>query len=188
MEVPIENQTASGIKCLRPVGRPGYDADHAENLAWGDGSGRAEPCCPVLGQHQRTLPQAQVFPAAEWARHTDPASAGYCQPGLDAATTQAKGMATTAAMAVVGGRVLWDYGDQQFISYLASVRKSILAMLFGNYVERGTIKLDKTMKDLNITDVQGLLPREQQATSLQSSGRAVRRVPSGGQCRVGRGR
>ena len=76
-------------------------------------------------------PQAQVFPAAEWARHTDPAAAGYCQPGLDAATTRAKGMATTAAIAVVGGRVLWDYGDQQFISYLASVRKSILAMMFG---------------------------------------------------------
>ena len=79
-------------------------------------------------------------------------------------------MATTAAVAVVGGRVLWDYGDQQLISYLASVRKSILAMLFGNYVERGTIKLDKTMKDLNITDVQGLLPREQQATTLHLLG------------------
>ena len=112
------------------------------------------------------LPQAPVFPAAEWARHTDPAAAGYCQPGLDAATTRARGMATTAATAVVGGRVLWDYGDQQFISYLASVRKSILAMLFGIHVERGTIKLDRTLKDLNITDVQGLLPREQQATIL----------------------
>jgi CubicO group peptidase (beta-lactamase class C family) len=110
-------------------------------------------------------PQAQVFPGAEWARHAGPGAAA-CQPGLDAATTRAKGMATTAAIAVVGGRVIWDYGDQQFISYLASVRKSILAMLFGNYVERGTIKLDKTLKDLNITDVRGLLPREQQATVL----------------------
>ena len=102
------------------------------------------------GSISATPPQAQVFPGAEWARHADPATAGYCQPGLDAASTQAKGMATTAAVAVVGGRVLWDYGDQQLVSYLASVRKSILAMLFGNYVERGTIKLDKTMEDLNI--------------------------------------
>ena len=47
------------------------------------------------GSISATLPQGQVFPAAEWARHTDPASAGYCQPGLDAATTRAKGMATT---------------------------------------------------------------------------------------------
>jgi CubicO group peptidase (beta-lactamase class C family) len=120
----------------------------------------------IPGRIGAALAQAPVFPAAEWARHTDPTTAGYCQPGLDAATTRARGMATTAAIAVVGGRVLWDYGDQQLISYLASVRKSILAMLFGTYVERGTIKLDKTMKDVNVTDVQGLLPREQQATIL----------------------
>lgn len=122
----------------------------------------------VLFAGRGTSAQSQppVFPTSEWARYSDPKAAGYCQPGLDAATARAKGMATTAAIAVVGGRVLWDYGDQQFVSYLASVRKSILAMLFGNYVERGTIKLDKTLKDLNISDVQGLLPREQQATIL----------------------
>jgi CubicO group peptidase (beta-lactamase class C family) len=73
-------------------------------------------------------------------------------------------MATTAATVIVGGRVLWDYGDQAAISYLASVRKSILAMMYGPYVASGTIKLDRTMKDLGITDVQGLLPREQEAT------------------------
>jgi CubicO group peptidase (beta-lactamase class C family) len=139
---------------------------------WRGATGAVALALVVLcsGRISATLPQAQVFPAAEWARHTEPAAAGYCQPGLDAATTRAQGMATTAAIAVVGGRVLWDYGDQQFISYLASVRKSMLAMLFGSYVERGTIKLDKTMKDLNITDVQGLLPREQQATILNLLG------------------
>jgi CubicO group peptidase (beta-lactamase class C family) len=75
-------------------------------------------------------------------------------------------MATTAAIAVVGGRVLWDYGDQAFVSYLASVRKSILAMMYGRYVADGTIRLSKTLEDLNVTDVQGLLPREQTATVL----------------------
>jgi CubicO group peptidase (beta-lactamase class C family) len=120
--------------------------------------------CP--GGMTAAPPQGPVFPGAEWARQVDPSAAGYCQAGLEAATTRARGMATTAAIAVVGGRVLWDYGDQQVVSYLASVRKSILAMLYGKYVERGTITLDKTLKDLNISDVQGLLPREQQATIL----------------------
>ncbi|HVQ40645.1 MAG TPA: hypothetical protein VMS54_00490, partial [Vicinamibacterales bacterium] len=103
---------------------------------WRGATGAVALALVVLssGRISATLTQAQVFPAAEWARPANPAAAGYCQPGLDAATTRAKGMATTAAIAVVGGRVLWDYGDQQFISYLASVRKSILAMLFGNYV------------------------------------------------------
>lgn len=114
--------------------------------------------------------QGPVFPAAEWNRHADPSAAGYCQPGLDAATTRARSLATTAATVVVGGRVLWDYGDPQVVTYLASVRKSILAMLFGKYVERGTIRLDKTMKELKITDVQGLLPEEQHATILHLLG------------------
>ena len=79
-------------------------------------------------------------------------------------------MATTGAMAIVRGRVLWEYGDLQFVSYLASVRKSILAMQFGPYVRSGRIRLDKTLKELGITDLQGLLPAELEATSLDLLG------------------
>jgi CubicO group peptidase (beta-lactamase class C family) len=120
----------------------------------------------------RASPQqaAGVYPATDWVRIADPAAAGYCQAGLDAATAKAKSMATTSATAVVGGRVLWDYGDQAFVSYLASVRKSLLAMMYGKYVAAGRIALNKSMKDLNITDVQGLLPREQEATVLDLLG------------------
>jgi len=110
--------------------------------------------------------RAAVYPTGEWGRVADPAAAGYCQAGLDAATAKARAMATTSATVVVGGRVLWDYGDQAFVSYLASVRKSILAMMFGKYVAAGTVSVNKSMKALNITDVQGLLPREQEATVL----------------------
>lgn len=111
-------------------------------------------------------PAAPLFPGAAWERIADPTSVGYCQPGLDAATAEARQLATTAATVIVGGRVLWDYGDQRAISYLASVRKSLLAMLYGNYVASGKIRLDKTLKDLQITDVGGLLPRELDATVL----------------------
>jgi len=65
---------------------------------------------------------------------------------------------------VVGGRVLWEYGDVSRRSYLASVRKSILAMLYGKYVANGTIRLDKTLEELGMDDHRGLLPHEQQAT------------------------
>jgi CubicO group peptidase (beta-lactamase class C family) len=124
------------------------------------GAGRAAE------QQARPAASAAIFPGAEWERVADPATAGYCQAGLDAATARAKQLATTAATVVVGGRVLWDYGDQQLVTYLASVRKSILAMMFGSYVASGRIRLDKTMKELNVTDVQGLLPRELEATVL----------------------
>jgi CubicO group peptidase (beta-lactamase class C family) len=110
--------------------------------------------------------QAPVFPGASWERVADPEAAGYCQPGLDAATARAKELATTGAMAIVGGRVLWEYGDLQFVSYLASVRKSILAMQFGLPVKNGRIRLNRTLEELGITDHQGLLPSELEATTL----------------------
>jgi CubicO group peptidase (beta-lactamase class C family) len=73
-------------------------------------------------------------------------------------------MATTGFVAVVGGRVLMDYGDLQAISYLASVRKSVLSMLYGIYVERGAIDLDQTLEQLGIDDHGGLSAEERQAT------------------------
>jgi CubicO group peptidase (beta-lactamase class C family) len=67
-------------------------------------------------------------------------------------------------MAVVGGRVLYEYGDVTTVTYLASVRKSVLAMLFGNYVANGKIRLAKTLAELKIDDHQGLTASEKEAT------------------------
>ena len=105
-----------------------------------------------------------VYPAAEWERIADPSTAGYCADKLNLVTTRAKQLSTTAIMAVVGGRVLYEYGDPTTVSYLASVRKSVLAMMFGSYVASGKIRLDKTLADLKIDDHGGLLETEKQAT------------------------
>jgi CubicO group peptidase (beta-lactamase class C family) len=122
----------------------------------------AIPVRPLLAG----IPQgtAHVFPGAEWARISDPKTIGYCQDRLDIATSRVKDLPTTGMVAIVHGRVLWEYGDLKRVSYLASVRKSILAMLYGNYVKSGRIRLDKTMADLKIDDVGGLLPAEKEAT------------------------
>lgn len=112
--------------------------------------------------HAAVQTPSHVFPGAEWERVRDPKTIGYCR--LDAATTRAKTLATTGMVVIVGGRVLWEYGDLARVSYLASVRKSILAMLYGNYVASGRIKLDASMADLKIDDVEGLLPAEKAAT------------------------
>ena len=110
----------------------------------------------------RTSPA--VFPGADWERIADPKIVGYCADKLDLVTARAKGLSTTAIMAIVGGRVLYEYGDVTAVSYLASVRKSVLAMLFGKYVKNGAIKLDKTLAELKIDDHGGLLPSEKEAT------------------------
>jgi len=108
--------------------------------------------------------QAPVVPGTEWAHVGDLKVAGYCQAPLDAVSTHLKTLGTTAMTVVVGGKVLLEYGPQAEVTYLASVRKSILAMMFGKYVANGTIRLDATMAELGIDDVQGLLPKEQTAT------------------------
>jgi CubicO group peptidase (beta-lactamase class C family) len=105
-----------------------------------------------------------VFPAEEWERIDNPAAAGYSAEGLDKVTEFLKTLDTSALMAVVGGRVLFEYGDLKELSYLASCRKSILAMLYGKYVTDGTIRLSTTLEGLGIDDIGGLLPVERKAT------------------------
>lgn len=70
----------------------------------------------------------------------------------------------TGLMLIHNGKVVFDYGDIKENSYIASCRKSILAMIFGKYVENGTIDLNKTIKQLGINDVEGILPIEHKAT------------------------
>jgi len=110
-------------------------------------------------------PQSDVvFPGSTWERVGDPASSGFSADGLDQVTAYTEQQNTTAAMAVVSGRVIWEYGDVSSVSYLASVRKSVLAMLYGNYVADGTIDLDMTLEQMGMDDVGGLSEQERQAT------------------------
>lgn len=64
----------------------------------------------------------------------------------------------------VHGKPIFHYGDISQTSYLASARKSLIAMLYGPSVERGTIRLDATLSELGFDDVGGLLPIERTAT------------------------
>lgn len=105
-----------------------------------------------------------VYPGETWERIKDPSSAGYSAEGLEKVHEYVKTLDTTGLMVVVGGKVLFEYGDLKQLSYLASVRKSILSILYGKYVTDGTIRLNTTLEELGITDNEGLLPVEQKAT------------------------
>jgi CubicO group peptidase (beta-lactamase class C family) len=125
------------------------------------------PVAPVLAQSAVAEATAtHVYPAAAWDRVATPDDAGWSAAGLEAVRDRLSDMSTTGMMAVVGGRVLFDYGDVERVSYLASVRKSILSMLYGIYRERGAIDLNRTLEQLGIDDVQGLTAAEKQARVL----------------------
>ena len=64
----------------------------------------------------------------------------------------------------VDGKIMFSYGDIAEVSVIASCRKSVLGMLYGKYVENGTIDLGLTVGELGIDDLGGLLPQEKLAT------------------------
>jgi len=105
-----------------------------------------------------------VFPDKEWQPIERPESVGFSSARLAALRSWLQSLDTTAMMVVVGGRSLFTYGDVTHVSYLASGRKSVLALLYGRYVENGTIDVEKKLSDLKFTDVGGLLPRELNAS------------------------
>ena len=83
-----------------------------------------------------------VYPRATWEKVPNPELAGYRSSALDSLTSYLKTIPTTGLVVTVHGRVLYSYGDLLEESYLASARKSVLSMLYGNYVTQGRIKLE----------------------------------------------
>ena len=121
-------------------------------------TGAMGPAAPQTGR---------PFPGKVWERIESPESVGYSSARLQALGAWLKSLDTTAMMVSVGGRSLFEYGDLTHLSYLASVRKSVLAIMYGKYVENGTIPLGRTLGELGMTDVGGLMPRELETTIEQ---------------------
>ena len=103
------------------------------------------------------------FPETEWQK-VKPETENYSSEKLEVLRAWLKTQKTTAMQVSVRGRVIFEYGDLKRVSKVASVRKSILAMLYGNYYAAGKIDLNKTVEELGLGDVQPFLPIEKSAT------------------------
>jgi CubicO group peptidase (beta-lactamase class C family) len=110
-----------------------------------------------------TSTQRSVFPGREWTA-VGARTAGTSAQRLDALRGTLRMGQTTGMLVVIGGRVVFDYGDTAEVSYVASVRKSLVSMLYGKYVTNGTIPRHKTLRALGIDDTGGLLASELDAT------------------------
>ena len=105
-----------------------------------------------------------AFPKPNWEAVPSPEAAGYSSARLEALRTWLKTGQTKGLLVSVGGRVLFEYGDVKYVSKIASTRKSILGMLYGNYVASGKIDLQKTVKEIGLQEVRKFLPIEENAT------------------------
>lgn len=107
---------------------------------------------------------SQTFPKETWQKiqHTD--FYGWRSDLLNQVQEYVvDSTATTGMMVIHEGRVMFQYGNISENSYIASCRKSILAMLYGKYVSNGTIHLDETLEELGIDQQEQLLDIEKKA-------------------------
>lgn len=108
------------------------------------------------------------FPDTGWVSAADPAAQGWNNDRLaELRRFIADSAHTTGMLVIQNGKRIFSYGDVQEQSYIASCRKSVLAMLYGPFVESGKINLDLSLAQLDIDDVGGLLPIEKTATVRQ---------------------
>ena len=103
------------------------------------------------------------MPGASWARAT-PETLGYSTPRLEALRAWLKSLDTKAMLVAVHGYTIFEYGDLAHASKIASVRKSILSVLYGPYIARGVIDLNKTVAELGLQEAEPVLPMEAEAT------------------------
>jgi CubicO group peptidase (beta-lactamase class C family) len=111
-----------------------------------------------------------VFPGAAWEMIQDESLAdlGWSEDALRAVSVHLRDNSHATGVVVIDrGHLVFEFGDTAELSYIASVRKSILALLFGSWVQDGTIDLDLTLEQIGVDDIGGLLPIERQATVRQ---------------------
>ena len=127
---------------------------------------KPEPLLPIEGFDDG---RGYVLPGAEWA-HVTPESEGFSAARLEALRAFLKTHQTDAMMIVSRGRVVFEYGDLSLVSKVASVRKSVLDLLFAVEMQKG-LKLDtymdQTVVQLGLDDKTPFNELEKHATLQQ---------------------
>lgn len=123
-----------------------------------------------------------VVPGVDWARAT-PESEGFSAARLEALRALLKTHQTDAMMIVSRGHVVFEYGDLSLVSKIASVRKSVLDLLFAVEMQKG-LKLDTYMdqnvEQLGLEEKTPFLEIEKHATLQQlMMSRSGIYIPSG---------
>jgi CubicO group peptidase (beta-lactamase class C family) len=126
---------------------------------------------PLRARGQQPMQQparisGDAYPGTDW-QQVQPEAVGYSSKRLEALRAWVKTQDTSSMMVVVQGRVIFSYGDVSHTSKVASVRKSVLNMLYGEYIFNNTVDINKNVKDLGLDDKQPFVGMEEHATLEQ---------------------
>jgi CubicO group peptidase (beta-lactamase class C family) len=82
-----------------------------------------------------------------------PAKAGFSAARLTEVTNYLEEIGSAAFLALYDGKAFLTWGNLDRKYWCHSMRKAFLSSLYGIYVSRGIIKLDKTIEELGIDDI-----------------------------------
>jgi CubicO group peptidase (beta-lactamase class C family) len=111
-----------------------------------------------------------VLPGATWM-HATPESEGFSPARLEALRSLLKTHQTDAMMVVSRGKVVFEYGDTALVSKVASVRKSVLDLMFAVEAQHGLdwdAAMNKNVVELGLEEKRApFLDSEKHATLEQ---------------------
>ncbi|MES2613555.1 MAG: serine hydrolase [Pseudomonadota bacterium] len=140
----------------------------ATTIAMGSASARADTPAAIATAAAQQAGAQGVFPGAAWSTPaTSGQPSGWSADKLKRADDYADSLRSDAYLVVHRGVLVHAYGDIRRPMNLASVRKSVLSVLYGMHVGPGAIDLDQSLASLGITDKGGLSDVEQTATVRQ---------------------
>ncbi|MGF1624943.1 MAG: serine hydrolase domain-containing protein [Alphaproteobacteria bacterium] len=117
----------------------------------------------MAGEQVSLGARSAIVPGVQW-EELAAEGAGWSSARLAALARDLADGRSTALMIIEGGRIIFQWGDVAVKSSVASVRKSLINVLYGIYIAEGRIDPSLTLADLEIDDVDPLLPVEQTAT------------------------
>ncbi len=122
---------------------------------------------PLLPQEGYSDKNGWSWPGTEW-KQVSPEAEGFSAERLDALRSFLKTHQTDAMMVVSRGHVIFEYGDVKLVSKTASVRKSVLSLLYAVEMQKGVkFDLDKSVVELGLEDKTPFIEPEQHATLQQ---------------------
>lgn len=107
------------------------------------------------------------YPGKHWEEVGNLNEAGWSASLLAEAESYTKELNTEAVVIVHKGRIVKKWGDVDRKLKCHSIRKSFLSALYGIYVQKGAIDIHKSLKELNIDDIQSPLSEEEKQATIE---------------------
>ena len=122
---------------------------------------------PLLSPEGYTDENGWTWPGTEW-KPVSPESEGFSAERLEALRSFLKTHQTDSMMVISRGHVVFEYGDSKLVSKVASVRKSMLSLLYAVEMQKGLkFNLDQTVEQLGLEDKTPFIESERHATLQQ---------------------